>query len=274
LFRSTVEAGEQSGHLEVVLDRLADYTESRQHLSQKMSQAMIYPALLTLVAIGVVWGLLTYVVPKIVKVFDGMGQELPPLTKGLIATSNFMSHNGLILLVALVASVLLFMYLMTREGFRYRVHLRLLKTFLVGRLVKGLNAARFARTLSIVTASGVPILEGMKIAAQVVTNLPMRQAVTEAASRVREGGNIAKSLDNSKFFPPMTIHLIASGEASGNIEEMLERAAESQEREMEGLIAGLLGIFEPVLILLMGFVVLIIVLAILLPIFEMNNLVK
>ena len=274
LFRSTVEAGEQSGHLEVVLERLADYTESRQHLSQKMSQAMIYPILLTFVALGVVWGLLTYVVPKIVKVFDGMGQELPPLTKGLIATSNFMSEHGLALILGLMAMVLLFMYLMTKEGFRYRVHMRLLKLILVGRLVKGLNAARFARTLSIVTASGVPILEGMKIASQVVTNLPMRQAVTEAASRVREGGNIAKSLDSSKFFPPMTIHLIASGEASGNIEEMLERAAESQEREMEGLIAGLLGIFEPVLILVMGFVVLIIVLAILLPIFEMNNLVK
>jgi general secretion pathway protein F len=274
LFRSTVEAGEHSGHLEVVLERLADYTESRQHLSQKMSQAMIYPILLTFVALGVVWGLLTYVVPKIVKVFDGMGQELPPLTQGLIATSNFMSEHGLALILSVMAMVLLFMYLMTKEGFRYHVHLRLLKLILVGRLVKGLNAARFARTLSIVTASGVPILEGMKIASQVVTNLPMRQAVTEAASRVREGGNIAKSLDSSKFFPPMTIHLIASGEASGKIEEMLERAAESQEREMEGLIAGLLGIFEPVLILVMGFVVLIIVLAILLPIFEMNNLVK
>jgi len=274
LFRSTVEAGEQSGHLDVVLDRLADYTESRQHLSQKMSQAMIYPLFLTLVAIGVVWGLLTQVVPKIVKVFDGMGQELPPLTKGLIATSEFMSEHGFALAAGIAALVFLFMFLMTKERFRYRVHLRLLKTILVGRLVKGLNAARFARTLSIVTASGVPILEGMKIASQVVTNLPMRQAVTEAASRVREGGNIAKSLDSSKFFPPMTIHLISSGEASGNIEEMLERAAESQEREMEGLIAGMLGIFEPILILVMGFIVLIIVLAILLPIFEMNNLVK
>jgi len=274
LFRSTVEAGEHSGHLDVVLDRLADYTESRQHLSQKMSQALIYPVLLTIVALAVVWGLLTYVVPKIVKVFDGMNQELPPLTKGLIATSNFMSEHGLILLLGVAVSVLLFLFLMTKEPFRYYVHLRLLKTFLVGRLVKGLNAARFARTLSIVTASGVPILEGMKIAAQVVTNLPMRKAVADAANRVREGGNIAKSLDSSKVFPPMTIHLIASGEASGKIEEMLERAAESQEREMEGLIAGLLGIFEPVLILVMGFVVLMIVLAILLPIFEMNNLVK
>jgi len=274
LFRSTVEAGEHSGHLDVVLDRLADYTESRQHLSQKMSQAMIYPILLTIVALGVVWGLLTYVVPKIVKVFDGMGQKLPPLTEGLIATSNFMSQHGLALLMGVAVLVLLFMFMMTKEGFRYYVHLRLLKTILVGRLVRGLNAARFARTLSIVTASGVPILEGMKIASQVVTNLPMRKAVSEAANRVREGGNIAKSLDSSKYFPPMTIHLIASGEASGNIEEMLERAAESQEREMEGLIAGLLGIFEPVLILVMGFVVLLIVLAILLPIFEMNNLVK
>ena len=274
LYRSTVEAGEHSGHLDLVLERLADYTESRQQLSQKMSQALIYPVLLTLVAIAVVIGLLTFVVPKIVTVFDSIGQELPPLTIGLIATSDFLSANGFYLLVVIIACFIGFGYMMRIETFKYKVHRNYLRMPLVSRLVRGLNASRFARTLSIVTASGVPILEGLKIAAQVVTNLPMRQAVEVAAAKVREGSGISQALAASKYFPPMTIHLIASGEASGKVEEMLERAAESQEREMEGITTGILGIFEPVLIILMGAVVLVIVLAILLPIFDMNQLVK
>jgi len=274
LYRATIQAGEQSGHLDVVLERLADYTESRQQMSQKMSQAMIYPIMLTLIALGAVGFLLTYVVPKIVQVFENIGQELPALTQGLIVTSEFFKAQWPLILVGVVVLVSGFMYLLRFEQFKYRFHLLLLRTPLVSRLVRGLNAARFARTLSIVAASGVPILEGLRIAAQVVTNMPMRKAVDEAASKVREGSAIHKALDASKYFPPMTVHLIASGEASGNIEEMLERAAESQEREMQALTEGLLGIFEPVLILLMGGVVLVIVLAILLPIFDMNQLVR
>ncbi|MGD8568459.1 MAG: type II secretion system inner membrane protein GspF [Gammaproteobacteria bacterium] len=274
LYRATIEAGEQSGHLDVVLERLADYTETRQQISQKMSQALIYPVLLTLVAISVVIGLLTYVVPKIVQVFDSIGQELPILTRGLIATSDFLSANGVYLLFILLVIVVAFSYLMRIEQFRKSFHRFLLNMPLVGRLVKGVNAARFARTLSIVAASGVPILDGLRISSQVISNLPMREAVLSAANKVREGSAIAKALDASKYFPPMTVHLIASGEASGNIEKMLERAADSQEREMEALIAGMLAIFEPVLILVMGGVVLTIVLAILLPIFDMNQLVR
>ncbi|HEY5601573.1 MAG TPA: type II secretion system inner membrane protein GspF [Gammaproteobacteria bacterium] len=274
LYRATIEAGEQSGHLEVVLERLADYTETRQQISQKMSQAMIYPVLLTLVAIAVVIGLLTYVVPKIVQVFESIGQELPLLTKGLIATSAFLSSNGLYILFGLLVLLVIFSYLMRVERFRKAFHRFLLGLPLVGRMVRGANAARFARTLSIVAASGVPILDGLRIASQVISNLPMREAVLTAASKVREGSAISSALDASKYFPPMTIHLIASGEASGNIENMLERAADSQEREIEALTAGLLGIFEPVLILAMGGIVLVIVLAILLPIFDMNQLVR
>lgn len=274
LYRATVEAGEHAGHLDLVLERLADYTESRQHLSQKMMQALIYPVLLTLVAVAVVVGLLTFVVPKIVNVFESIGQELPLLTRWLIGTSEFMVANGVYLLALVVMLVSGFIYMLRFEKFRERYHRFLLRVPLVSKLVRGLNASRFARTLSIVASSGVPILDGLRISAQVVTNLPMRKAVDEAAVKVREGSTIAKALDVSGYFPPMTIHLIASGEASGKIEEMLERAAASQEREMEGLTAALLGIFEPLLILLMGFVVLIIVLAILLPIFDMNQLVK
>ena len=274
LYRATIEAGEQSGHLDVVLERLADYTESRQQLSQKMSQAMIYPVMLTIIALGAVGFLLTYVVPKIVQVFEGIGQQLPPLTRLLIATSEFFKSEWLLILIGLAVLAGGFAYLMRYDKFKSRYHLFLLRVPLISRLVRGLNAARFARTLSIVAASGVPILDGLRIAAQVVTNLPMRKAVEEAASKVREGSAIHKALDASKYFPPMTIHLIASGEASGNIEEMLGRAAESQEREMQALTEGLLGIFEPVLILMMGGIVLVIVLAILLPIFDMNQLVK
>lgn len=274
LYRFTIEAGEQSGHLDVVLERLAEYTESRQQLAQKMSQALIYPVILTLIAIFAVAFLLAFVVPKIVQVFDNIGQELPILTRLLIISSDFLSSYWHVLLMGLFFLVGGFMYLMKFYGFKLKVHRILLGMPLIGRMVKGVNAARFSRTLSIVASSGVPILDGLRIAAQVVVNLPMRKAVEEAAAKVREGSAINKALDSSKHFPPMTIHLIASGEASGNIEEMLERAAESQEREMESITAGLLGIFEPMLILVMGGVVLVIVLAILLPIFDMNQLVK
>jgi general secretion pathway protein F len=274
LYRATIEAGEQSSHLDVVLERLADYTEGRQQMSQKMSQALIYPIMLTLIAMIAVAFLLTYVVPKIVQVFEGIGQDLPPITQGLINISEFMQAQWGAILAVIMVIVGAFMYLMRFEKFKFRYHLFLLRMPLISRLVRGLNAARFARTFSIVAASGVPILDGLRISSQVVTNLPMRQAVEEAAAKVREGSAIHKALDASKYFPPMTIHLIASGEASGNIEEMLERAAESQKREMQALTEGLLGIFEPVLILIMGGIVLLIVLAILLPIFDMNQLVK
>ncbi len=274
LYRSTVAAGEHSGHLEAVLSRLADYTESRQALSQKMGLALIYPALMIIVAILVVVVLLAYVVPQVVGVFDNIGQELPVLTRGLIAVSDFLSAWGLAMVMLIALAVAVFRLLLRREGFRAGWHRWLLRIPLVGRLVRGLNSARFARTFSILTASGVPVLDGMRIAAEVVSNLPMRRAVEEAARRVREGSAINRALQQSGYFPPMVIHLIASGEASGNLDEMLERAATSQERELETAVSALMGILEPALILVMGVVVLVIVLAILLPIFDMNQLVR
>ena len=274
LYRTTVEAGEQSGHLDRVLERLADYTESRQQMRQKIQLAVFYPAMLTLVAILVVGGLMTYVVPQVVQVFENIGQNLPGLTRGLIAASDFLREWGLILIALIVLGVVGFSYLLRVEAYRRRFHQALLKLPLVGRLVGGLNTGRFARTLSILTASGVPVLEALRISAQVMSNLPMREAVTEATARIREGASIAAALEKSGYFPPMTVHLIASGEASGKLEEMLERAAINQEREIETLIAALLGLFEPMLILVMGGVVLVIVLAILLPIFDLNQLVQ
>ena len=273
LYRTTVAAGEQSGHLDVVLERLADYSEARQQMQQKIQLALFYPALLTLVAVAVVIGLMTYVVPQVVQVFDNIGQELPGLTKALIAMSDFLRSWGLWLLALLVAAGFGFAALLRQDGPRRRFHLLLLRLPLIARLVRGVNAGRFARTFSIVTASGVPVLEGLRISAQVMTNLPMREAVEDAIRLVREGASIYAALDKSGFFPPMMVHLIASGESSGNLEEMLERAAVNQEREIETLISAIMGLFEPLLILVMGGLVLIIVLAILLPIFNLNQLV-
>lgn len=274
LYRATVAAGEQSGYLDVVLERLADYTESRQQMRQKIMLALIYPVLLTGVAILVVTALLAYVVPQVVQVFENIGQELPVLTRGLIALSDFIRAYGLTLLLVLVLSSIGFALLMRRPAARYRFHQFLLALPLVSRLIRGLNAARFSRTFSILTASSVPVLEGLRISAQVLSNLPMRAAVEEAATKVREGASLHAALERSRYFPPMTIHLIASGETSGNLELMLERAAVSQEREMETLMAALVGLFEPFLILAMGGIVLVIVIAILLPIFDLNQLVK
>lgn len=273
LFRTTVEAGEQSGHLNIVLDRLADYTEGRQAMRQKMMLALLYPALISLVAVAVVVLLLTFVVPQVVEMFDYIGQQLPALTRGLIAVSNFISAYGLVCVLLLAGLGFGGAYLLRRQGPRRRFHAFQLKIPLAARLVRGLNTGRFARTFSILTASGVPVLEGMRISAQVMTNLPMREAVVEAAKRVREGTSINKSLEGSGYFPPMTLHLIASGEASGKLEEMLERAAITQEREIETMIAAAMGLFEPMMILLMGGTVLVIVLAIMLPILDMNQLV-
>ncbi len=274
LFRATVAAGEQSGHLNIVLERLADYTETRQALQQKMMLALIYPVLLTLVAIAVVIGLLTYVVPQVVAVFDNIHQELPILTRLLIALSDFMREFGIFLLIAVIAAVSTVRYMLRFEGPKTSLHHILLRLPLIGRFTRGLNTARFARTFSILTASGVPVLEGLRISAEVITNRPMRAAVDQAAKKVREGASLNSALDQSRYFPPMTIHLIASGEASGKLEQMLERAAVSQEQELETLRAAALGLFEPLIILVMGGIVLTIVLAILLPIINLNQLVK
>ncbi len=273
LYRTTVSAGEQSGHLDVVLERLADYTENRQQMQQKIQLALFYPAMLTLVAVLVVVGLMTYVVPQVVHVFENIGQELPVLTRGLIAVSDFMRSYGIILLLLIAAGISALSWLLRKEGPKRRFHELLLRLPLIGRLERGVNAGRFARTFSIVTASGVPVLDGLRIAAEVLSNLPMREAVEDAARKVSEGASISAALHSSGYFPPMTVHLIASGESSGRLEEMLERAAINQEREIETLISAVMGLFEPVLILLMGGVVLVIVLAILLPIFNLNELV-
>jgi len=269
-----VAAGEQSGYLDSVLERLADYTETRQTLQQKTTLALIYPLLVLTVSLLVVAFLMVFVVPQIVQVFEGIGQKLPLLTRSLIAVSDFTRAYGLWVLIALVAALILTRMMLRRGGPKRRYHQLLLRVPMISRLVRGLNTARFARTLSILTGSGVPVLEALRISASVVSNIPMRAAVDEAARRVREGAALHAALEHSGYFPPMTIHLIASGESSGKLEEMLERASDAQEREMEVLITTITELFGPLLILIMGGMVLVIVLAILLPIFDLNQLVK
>lgn len=273
IFRATVAAGEHSGHLDGVLERLADYAESRQHLRQKLMLAMIYPVILTSFALIIVTALLVYVVPQVVQVFEHMNHQLPFLTRALIALSGFIRSYGLVLLILIIlAAVAAYMALKKPEA-RRRWHFTLLGLPLIGRLTRGVNTARFTRTLSILAGSGVPVLEGLRISSEVVANMPMRDAVDDAAKRVREGASISQALGRSGLFPPLVVHLIASGESSGELPAMLERAATNQERELETLISAMLGILEPALILVMGGVVLLIVLAILLPIFDLNTMV-
>jgi len=274
LFRATIEAGEQAGKLDQVLERLADYADRGQQLRNKLMLALMYPLILTVVAVGVIIAMMTVVVPKIVGVFASINQELPPITRGLIATSDFLRNYGIYLAIAIAAAAFLFNRAMLNEEFRRKVHRQQLRLPLIGRLVRGGNTGRFMRTLGILFGSGVPILDALRIGSQVVTNLPMREAVDAAARRVREGVALNKSLAESRLFPPIALHLIASGEASGKLDEMLDRAATNQERELETLVAATVGIMEPMVIVIMGGIVLVIVVAIMLPILDLNQLVK
>jgi len=274
IYRATVSAGEQSGRLDAVLERLADYTENRQVIRQKVSNALVYPIALTVMCFSIVSILLVFVVPKVVKVFETGKRELPIATRILIASSDFFREYGIYALIALAVLGWLIVRHLRREGPKRQFHLALLRVPLIGRLVRGVNTARFTRTFSILTASAVPVLESLRISSEVITNVPMREAVSEASERIREGSPIGKSLGSSRLFPPMTIHLISSGETSGELEAMLDRAATNQERELDGLIGTLLGLMGPILIVFMGLLVMGIVFALLLPIFQLNELVR
>jgi general secretion pathway protein F len=273
IYRATVSAGEQSGHLGAVLERMADYTENRQILQQKIRNAMIYPVLLTVICFGIVGLLLGYVVPEVVRVFEAGDRELPLLTRILIGTSDFLRAWWWLMLAAAVGGTWFFRRWLREPAARRRFDAFKLRVPLVGRITRGNNAARFARTFAILTSSAVPVLEALRIAGEVVTNAPMRLAVQDAAVRVREGAPIARSLGVSKLFPPMLVHLISSGETSGELEAMLERAADNQERELDGVVNTAVGILGPAMILLMGGFVFMIVIALLLPIFQLNQLV-
>jgi general secretion pathway protein F len=284
IYRALIAAGEESGKLGSVLESLADYVEERAKLQQKITLAFVYPAIVTLVAIAVVIGLLTYVVPQVVQVFANTKQALPLLTTMLIAVSGFVRAYGWVLAVAFVLVAFFVQRALRVETIRRQWHRRMLTLPVAGVLSRTMNTARFSSTLAILVGSGVPMLRSLQAAGETVTNLAMRSRVMEAVQRVREGFSLAKALradvdeerrpGHVKLFPPVLIHLIASGEATGRLPEMLSRAADIHSREAERRALFFTSLLEPILILTMGVVVMLIVLAVLLPIIEINQLVR
>ncbi|AZZ96838.1 type II secretion system inner membrane protein GspF [Pseudoalteromonas sp. R3] len=271
LYRAMVAAGEKSGHLDQVLNRLADYTEQRQHMRSQITQAMVYPTILVIFAIAIVSVLLGTVVPKILKTFEKSKQVLPWTTEWVMAASNFVQAYWMISLVVIFGSVFLSKQALKRPKVRFWYDAKLLQLPGIGKISRGINTARFARTLSILSSSSVPLLEGMKISGQVLENEKIKAAVTEAATHVSEGASLRAALAQTKLFPPMMLHMIASGEKSGELEQMLERAANNQDREFESMVSVSLKLLEPAMIASMAVIVLFIVMAILQPIMAMNK---
>jgi general secretion pathway protein F len=284
IYRALIAAGEESGKLGSVLASLADYVEERARLQQKITLAFVYPAIVTLVALAVVIGMLTYVVPQVVQVFAHTRQELPLLTRALIGLSDFVRSFGWIVAVLGAVAAYVVHRMLKVEAVRLRWHRRLLRLPVVGVLSRTLNTARFSSTLAILAGSGVPMLRALQAAGETVSNLAMRARVLEATQRVREGYSLARALragggedrqpGNTRLFPPVLTHLIASGEATGKLPEMLERAADIHSREAERRAMFFTSLLEPILILVMGAVVMLIVLAVLLPIIEINQLAR
>lgn len=273
LYRATVAAGEQSGHLDLVLEQLADYTEQRYDLLRTIRGALIYPVILIAFSILIVVALLTFAVPKIVAVFERTGQELPLMTQLLITGSDFLRDWGLAMLVAAGVSLWLFARALRQEIFRRRFHAFQLRMPVVRRLVRGTDSARFASTLSILTASGVPLVDALRISGQVVSNLCIRDAVKRASVKVQEGGNLHRALEQDGYFPPMMIQMIASGEGSGELDTMLGRAARAQDKDLQVMIGAFLAVFGPMVLVMMAGIVFGIVIAMMLPIINMNNMI-
>lgn len=273
LFRATVAAGERSGHLGHVLEQLADYTEARHASRQKIQLALVYPLILLVASFSIVGFLLGYVVPDVVKIFINSGQPLPALTQAMIALSSGLRSYGGLLLVLLFAAVLAARWGLRQPRLKLRWHVLLLNLPLAGGVLRAMEAARFASTLSILGKSAVPLVDALEISATVITNLAIRQRMLDVARSVREGGTLARGLERSGDIPPMMLHLIASGERAGELDSLLGRAAEQQEKTLAARIALVVSLFEPIMLVLMGGVVLLIVMAILLPILSLNQLV-
>ena len=270
---ATVEAGERSGELGTILEKLAVDMENQDQFRKKISAAMIYPILITLIALSVVSALLIFVVPQIVAVFDDMNQTLPPLTQAVITVSDFINESGESLLLGLIVGLVAFNLGLRNPVFKKKVQQFTVLIPVVGTLIRGANAARFARTFALLHDSGTPILDAMKNAADVLSFIPMKHAIDRARDSVREGASLYKAMDKENALPPMTLYMLASGEASGQLSAMLNKAADNQEHTLDNLTRKILSVFEPLMVLVMGGIVLLIVLAILLPIFEMNQMV-
>ena len=274
IFRALVASGEQIGHLARVLTRLADYIERRNALVQKVRLAFTYPAIVTVVAFSIVIFLLTYVVPQIVSVFTNTKQKLPLLTMIMLGVSNFVRAYGIYVLIALIGAFWAWRRALRNPALKRRWHAWLLTAPIYGKFERSLNTARFASTLAITTGSGVPILRALDTSRDTLSNVAMKELVEQASASVREGVSLARALSAQKYFPPMLIHMIRAGEITGELPAMLERAANSQQQDLERRTLTIAGLLEPVLILAMGVVVLLIVLAVLMPIIEINQLVR
>jgi general secretion pathway protein F len=274
IYRSLVASGEETGQLAHVLSRLADYLERRNSLVQKIRLAFTYPAIVTVVAFTIVIFLLTYVVPQIVAVFANTKQKLPFLTVMMLAISDFLRAYGWIVAIVLVVAALAWRHALTKPDIRRRWHRWLLTAPLYGKFERSLNTARFASTLAITTGSGVPILRALQTSRDTLSNTAMREQVDQATDSVREGVGLARALSANRHFPPVLLHMIRAGEVTGELPAMLERASASQEQDLERRAMTIAGLLEPILILIMGGVVLLIVLAVLMPIIEINQLVR
>jgi general secretion pathway protein F len=274
IYRGLVSSGEQIGQLSRVLSRLADYIERRNALVQKVRLAFTYPAIVTVVAFAIVIFLLTYVVPQIVSVFANTKQKLPFLTVMMLAVSNFVRAYGIYVALALIGAWLAWRRALQNPDLKRRWHTWLLDAPVYGKFERSLNTARFASTLAITTGSGVPMLRALDTSRDTLSNVAMRELVEQATASVREGVSLARALSAQKHFPPMLVHMIRAGEITGELPSMLERAAHAQQADLERRTLTIAGLLEPVLILAMGGVVLLIVLAVLMPIIEINQLVR
>lgn len=272
LYRAMVSAGETSGALEPILERLADGLERDQVVRGKVITALVYPIVLAVVALGVITAMMTFVVPRVVDQFDSMNQTLPLLTRLVIGVSDLMRDWGWLLALVLIAGGLVGAVLLRNPAIRLRADTALLRLPLVGRLTRDLHGAKMARTLSTMITAGLPVLEGLTITARTVSNRRLRLATETMADAVREGGGLSAAMRRADVFPPILVYMTASGESSGRLEPMLERAADYLEREFSTFTAVMLSLLEPAIIVVMGGVVALIVLSILLPILQINTL--
>lgn len=274
IYRALVASGEQIGQLARVLSRLADYIERSNALIQKVRLAFIYPGIVTVVAFAIVIFLLTYVVPQIVSVFANTKQKLPILTVMMLGVSNFVRAYGIYVALLLIGAFMAWRRALKNPDLKLRFHTWLLTAPVYGKFERSMNTARFASTLAITTGSGVPILRALDTSRDTLSNVAMKSLVEEASASVREGVGLARALSAQKHFPPMLVHMIRAGEITGELPAMLERAAASQQADLERRALTIAGLLEPALILAMGVVVLLIVLAVLMPIIEINQLVR
>ncbi|MCB1586255.1 MAG: type II secretion system inner membrane protein GspF [Xanthomonadales bacterium] len=273
LITTSVEAGEQSGNLDEVLLRLAEYLEQRQDMGKQSWMALLYPIILIITSILVVSGLMVYIVPKVIQVFENNNAELPAITKILVSISDRVRKYGLTVSIIFMVLIVTFIFALQNHEFRFKWHRFLLKLPLVGSFIRVSQSARFTRTLGILTKSTVPIVQALSLSGKVINNLVIKNSVEKTASQVREGSSLSQSLKNNGYFPPMTIRLINSGEQSGILSDMLERAADTQERDVNHKLRSIVSVMQPVAILIVGMMILLIVLAMLLPIFQMNTII-